>query len=147
MNITPSGLICHCSAAFGGRASDKVITKHAGIYDKCDPGDGVMVDKGYHIEDECAQNMLVLIRPPFLRSRTRRFTRAEAVQCAKIARASVHVERGLDYFILYYIQRLRLFNILKNRIPWNIVPFVDNLVIIASALVNLGNPILARNKY
>lgn len=57
MNVTPSGIICHCSSTFGGRASNKVITKHTGIYEKCDPGDGVMVDKGYHIEDEFAQNI------------------------------------------------------------------------------------------
>ncbi|KAE8746817.1 hypothetical protein FOCC_FOCC006454 [Frankliniella occidentalis] len=138
MNITPSGLICLCSVAFGGRASDKVITQNTGVYDKCDPGDGIMVDKGYHIEEECENNMLVLIRPPFLRN-NRKFSRAEAVQCAKIARARVHIER--------VIQRVRCFNILKSRIPWNLVPFIDDLVIIVSALVNLGNPILARNKY
>ncbi|KAK3920157.1 THAP domain-containing protein 11 [Frankliniella fusca] len=138
MNITPSGLISLCSAAFGGRASDKVITKHTGIYDMCDPGDGIMVDKGYHIEEECENNMLVLIRPLFLRT-NKKFSRAEAVQCAKIARARVHVER--------VIQRVRCFNILKNRIPWNLVPFIDDLVIIVSALVNLGNPSIARDKY
>ena len=108
MNVTPSGLISHCSAAFGGRASDKVITKHTGVYDKCDPGDGIMVDKGYHIEEECENNMLVLIPPPFLRN-NRTFTRAESVQCCKIARARVHVER--------VNQRVRLFNILKNKGP------------------------------
>lgn len=101
-------LISHCSAAFGGRASDKVITKHTGVYDKCDPGDGIMVDKGYHIEEECENNMLVLIPPPFLRN-NRTFTRAESVQCCKIARARVHVER--------VNQRVRLFNILKNKGP------------------------------
>ncbi|KAK3926102.1 GTP cyclohydrolase 1, partial [Frankliniella fusca] len=135
---TKNRIIRPCSAAFGGRASDKVITKHTGIYDMCDPGDGIMVDKGYHIEEECENNMLVLIRPPFLRT-NKKFSRAEAVQCAKIARARVHVER--------VIQRVRCFNILKNRIPWNLVPFIDDLVIIVSALVNLGNPIMARDKY
>jgi hypothetical protein len=138
MNITPSGLICKCTAAFGGRASDKVITAHTGIYELCDPGDGVMVDKGYAIEEECLDHMLVLIRPPFLRN-NKKFTRAEAVRCAKIARARVHVER--------VIQRVRNYHILKNKIPWNLVPYLDDFVVIVSALVNLGNPILSRDKF
>ncbi|XP_052124444.1 uncharacterized protein LOC127749621 [Frankliniella occidentalis] len=125
--ITPSGLVSHMCPAFGGRASDKCITEHSGIYQLCDPGDGIMVDIGYDIDQECLDNMLKLIRPTFLR-KSRQFTRAESVECAKIARARVHVER--------LIQRIRQYQILKNKVPWCIIPYLDDIAVIVSALVN-----------
>ncbi|KAK3927633.1 Protein ALP1-like [Frankliniella fusca] len=139
MICTPSGLISHCSSAFGGRASDKVVTKDTGVYSLCDPGDGLMVDKGFDIDKECQDSLLVLIRPPFMRSKAKKFSRAESVQCAKIARARVHVER--------VIQRVREYHTLKHKVPWNICPYLDNIVVIVCALVNLGKPILANDKF
>lgn len=137
MVCSPSGLITLCAGSFGGRASDKVVTKHTGVYTMCDPGDGLMVDKGFNIDDECTDNMIKLIRPPF--QRNKKYSKAESVECAKIARARVHVER--------VIQRIREFGLLRGKIPWTICPYIDCLVVIASGLVNLGNPILATDKY
>lgn len=55
LGITPSGLITEISAPYGGRASDKFIVNDSGILDKLEYRDGVMVDKGYRIEEECAE--------------------------------------------------------------------------------------------
>ena len=137
MICTPSGFICLVCRACGGRASDKFITKHSGVLELCDFGEGVMVDKGFAIDDECDEFCLRLIRPPFLRKN--KFSKSESVQCAKIARARVHVER--------VIQRVREYAFLKNQVPWNLVPCLDDVLIIVSALVNLGPPILANNKF
>lgn len=137
MVCTPSGFICLCAGAFGGRASDKVVTKHTKVYEKCDPGDALMVDKGFAIDDECKEYMVNLIRPPF--QRNKKYSKSESVQCAKIARARVHVER--------VIQRVREFELLRGKITWNVCPYLDSLVIIASGLVNLSNPIMALDKY
>ncbi|KAK3916958.1 putative transposase for insertion sequence element IS702 [Frankliniella fusca] len=139
MVCTPSGLVSLCSGAFGGRASDKVVTQATGVYGLCDPGDGLMVDKGFDIDKECQDSLLALIRPPLMRSKTKKFSRAESVQCAKIARARVHVER--------VIQRVREYHILKFKVPWNICPYLDDIVVIVCALVNLGKPIMANDKY
>ncbi|KAK3923568.1 LOW QUALITY PROTEIN: DNA transposase [Frankliniella fusca] len=121
MVCSPSGLITLCAGAFGGRASDRVVTKFTKVYEKCDPTDALMVDKG----------------PPF--QRNKKYSKSESVQCAKIARARVHVER--------VIQRVREFGLLCGKIPWNVIPYINDLVIIASALVNLSNPIMALDKY
>lgn len=138
LGCAPSGLISYVSKTFGGRASDKFITSQSGLYDLCEYSDGVMVDKGFAIEDECLRHCLTMIRPPFLKKRAK-FTRAEAVQCAKIARARVHVERT--------IQRIREYHLLKNKLPWRLVPYFDDVVLIVCALVNLGAPILAADKF
>lgn len=137
MLCSPSGLITHCSPAFGGRASDKVVTLNTGIYEMCDPGDGIMVDKGFDIDTECQDHLIKLIRPPFMRKK--KFSTAESVECAKIARARVHVER--------IIQRVRQYLFLRNKIPWNLISYLDDIVIIVSGLVNLSKPIMARDKY
>ena len=77
MIVTPSGLICHVCDAFGGRASDKVVTKYSGIYELCERNDGIMVDKGYDIDKECIEYNLRLIRPPF--KKKKQFSQAESV--------------------------------------------------------------------
>lgn len=137
MMCSPSGLITHCAGAFGGRASDKIVTKHTGIYGMCDPGDGLMVDKGFNIDEECQNGLFALIRPPF--QRNKKYTKAESVHCAKVARARVHVER--------VIQRVREYELLASKVPWYVCPYLNDIVVIVSALVNLGNPIMARDKY
>ncbi|KAK3911868.1 DNA transposase [Frankliniella fusca] len=137
MVCSPSGLITLCAGAFGGRASDRVVTKFTKVYEKCDPTDALMVGKGFNIDEDCTAYLLKLIRPPF--QRNKKYSKSESVQCAKIARARVHVER--------VIQRVREFGHLCGKIPWNVIPYINDLVIIASALVNLSNPIMALDKY
>ncbi|KAK3916520.1 DNA transposase [Frankliniella fusca] len=137
MVCAPSGLITLCAGAFGGRASDRVVTKFTGVYEKCDPSDALMVDKGFNIDDDCIAFLIKLIRPPF--QRNKKYSKSESIQCAKIARARVHVER--------VIQRVREFGLLCGKIPWNICPYINELVVIASGLVNLSNPIMALDKY
>lgn len=137
MVCTPSGFISLCGAAFGGRASDRVVTKATGVYELCYPGDALMVDKGFNIDEDCTANLINLIRPPF--QRNKKYSRSESVQCAKIARARVHVER--------VIQRVREYGLMCGKIPWTVVPYINELVLIVSGLVNLSNPIMGIDKY
>ena len=97
-----------------------------------------MMDKGYDIDKECDEYFLRLIWPPFLRQK-KQFTQAESVRCAKIARARVHVER--------VIQRVRDYSILNYKVSIETLPYIDEIVIIVSGLVNLGKPILALNRF
>jgi len=54
VGIAPSGLI-FISVSFGGRASDKLIVNKSRILDKLEVNDGVMVDKGFNIDNECLE--------------------------------------------------------------------------------------------
>lgn len=138
IGITPAGTISFVSRAFGGRATDKAIFLKENIISKCDPHDAIMVDKGFMIENECAENYLQLIRPPFLKKKEQ-FSKEEAEQTADIAHARVHVERA--------IQRIKLFNILNDQIDWFIIPYINDVMNVVCALVNLSPPILAANKF
>lgn len=138
IGITPSGLISFVSRGYGGRTTDKAIVNNENLIDKMDRDDAVMVDKGILIEKECAEKMVTLIRPPFLRNK-KQFLKKDAEVTADIARARVHVERA--------IQRLKIFKIFNEQFSWYLIPYSDEILIVIAALVNLSRPILADDKY
>lgn len=138
IGVAPSGLITFVSKAYGGRASDKQIVLQSKLLDTLSPNDGVMVDKGFLIDDECLQRKLKLIRPPFLHKKIR-FSQEEARETATVAAARVHVERS--------IQRLKVFKILKGTLPFHMKPYLDCIIIIIAGIVNLSSPILGADKF
>jgi DDE superfamily endonuclease/Helix-turn-helix of DDE superfamily endonuclease len=139
VGVAPDGLITFLSEVYGGRASDKAITLQSGIIETVDAhSDAIMVDKGFLIEHECIFNAIQLIRPPFLGKR-KQFPQSEGIMTADIASARVHVERA--------IQRIKVFKLLKTNVPWGLVPYLDDILVIVGGLVNLSKPILALDKF
>lgn len=51
IGITPQGSICFVSKAWGGRTSGKYCTENCGLLKNLLPGDIVMADRGFTIED------------------------------------------------------------------------------------------------
>lgn len=51
IGITPQGTICFISDSWGGRASDKFITKNSGFMNHLRPGDLVLADGGFTIQE------------------------------------------------------------------------------------------------
>ncbi|KAK3926014.1 UPF0725 protein [Frankliniella fusca] len=138
VGVSPGGMLTFISKCFGGRASDKKIVVHSGILDQLEFNDGVMVDKGFMIEEECLVRNLFLYRPPFL-SKKKTLSKAEALNTAEIAGARVHVERA--------IKNLRDFDILVDQISLNLLPFINDILVVCGALVNLSAPVLAMDKF
>ncbi|KAK4882479.1 hypothetical protein RN001_005798 [Aquatica leii] len=102
---------------YGGRVSDKAIFNAEHVIDKVDPGDGIMVDKA------------------FLR-KSKQFSKEDAIKTTSIARARVHVEQA--------IQRIKTFKVCKGTVLWTLLPYMDDIIV---GLTNLGQPILADNKF
>lgn len=84
------------------------------------------------------QEYIEIIRPPFLKNK-KQFSPEEAKLNADIASARVHVERS--------IQRVKMFKILKEKISWKLVPYIEDIVAVVTGLVNLKSPLLADDKF
>ncbi|CAM1313866.1 Uncharacterised protein g6372 [Pycnogonum litorale] len=139
VGCSPSGLITFVSNCFGGRSSDKAITAKSGVIEKLERYvDDVMVDKGFFIDQLCAEHNIGLIRPAFLRQ-ANQFSKSAAVSTYDIARARVHVERA--------IQRIKVFKILSTKIDWHLVSYIDDIIKIICGIVNISNPILSDERF
>ena len=130
-------MITFVSNAYGGRASDRVIVEQSGLFEKLEPYiDSVMVDKGFMLDNICELNSIQLIRPPFLKN-SQQFSRA--LETASIAQARVHVER--------VIQRLKTFKILATKLPWEMLDYIDSIMVIIAGIINLDKPVLPDDKF
>ncbi|KAF0745173.1 THAP-type domain-containing protein [Aphis craccivora] len=137
VGIAPDGLITFLSSVYGGRASDKFIFIDSGILDKCTEGDAIMVDKGFLIEQECADRGVRLYRPPFL-GKNKQLSTKDGIENAEIARARVHIERA--------IQRIKIFKILQQKVPWSYLPIIDKITTVICGVVNISRPIIGESE-
>ncbi|KAF4527106.1 hypothetical protein B566_EDAN013740 [Ephemera danica] len=108
VGIAPCGFITFVSDLAAGRTSDKKLTNLSGLYKLLEPGDLVLADRGFLIEDELKKLGVQLNIPPFLRGRPR-LPENEELQCRKIAKHRIHVER--------VISCIKNFRILKTTFP------------------------------
>lgn len=137
--VTPAGSISFISSGYGGKISDKQIVLEEKLLDRFTSGQAVMTDKGFMIGDECRQLGVKLVRPPFLHAPQRQLSKTEATQNVSIAAARVHVERA--------IQRIKIFSFFNTKVDTRFLPVLDNLLVVACAVVNLSNPILANKRF
>ena len=135
IGITPEGLIMFLSKGYGGRASDSFITNHSGFLKHLQLGDTVMADKGFpQIQADLNDKNVLLVMPPFADPNSSQFPEAEMELTYRIASVRIHVER--------VIQRIKIFNILNNRIATEMLPHMDEIMHICCILANLQSKII-----
>lgn len=133
IGITPSGAISFVSDVYEGAISDKEIFKKSKIMDKINPGDLVMVDRGFNVRDILLQKGADIVIPPFLGNRTN-LSQEEEAQTRVIAKLRIHVER--------VIERIKKYKICKKIVPLNTLSTFSQTVFIVACLVNFQKPIV-----
>lgn len=133
VGISPHGQIMFISKAFGGRASDKFIVEKSGFLDYLLPGDEVMADRGFTIDDLLFPRRVKLNIPAFTKCKPQ-LSGEDVTSTRRIARVRIHVERA--------IRRLKVFKVLSSTVPVSSLKLFDDILIVCSALVNLKSDLI-----
>lgn len=128
VGIAPNGLVTFLSSGFGGRAGDTAITIESKLLPLLQQGDEVLADKGFPgIRTGLGSRNITLVIPPFANSP--QFTEVEMEATYKTASVRIHVERA--------IQRLKIFDIINHRIPYELVEHLDKIMHVLCVITNL----------
>ena len=134
LGITPNGAFSYVSDAYGGRASDKCIVESSDFLQLLQPGDAVMADRGFKIEDLLAFYQCTLARPPSTQKNLQ-LNEIDVAKTSRVANARIYVEQA--------IRKLKEFQILKNELPISLLPVVNDIVKVCAALVNFQKPLVS----
>lgn len=126
-----SGTITSLSDTYGGSISDKDLFVKSKVTGHLEPGEAIMVDKGYLIQDELQGTGVQLLRPPYLKAGTQ-FEEHDLTHGRTIAR-----HRGV---IENVNSRIKCFKILSHKLPVNVLPLANEIVFICSFLTTLDPP-------
>jgi hypothetical protein len=133
--ISPVLHINYISRLYSGCISDKEITRKCGFLELLEPGDEVMADKGFNIQDLLALHHVRLIAPPIMYKGN--IGTHTATMTRRVATKRIHVER--------IIRSLKSFGILQGVIPLTMKSYIDSIIAVCAALVNLQPKIIAQN--
>ena len=131
VGITPDGVGCFFSDLMPGSTSDNEITIQSGVLDQVEPGRGVMTDRGFTIQDTCAEKGLYHFAPPMLEEE--QFSITQCTKTFDIAHLRIHVER--------FIGKMRNWHILSQVWPLNQYDLLNPTWKVIGFLVNMGPPV------
>lgn len=127
VGISPIPHFNFVSNLFTGSMSDKEIVRKSGFLEHLNPGDVVMADKGFNIQDLLALHQTRLIAPPLMKKGN--ISSKSSTATRRIAKPHVHVER--------LIRKLKCFCILRGVISLSFKPYINSIIKVCTALVNL----------
>ena len=136
IGISPQGVTTFVSDSWGGRVSDKHLTRESGLLKKLLPGDILLADRGFDIAEEVGLMQASLEIPAFTKGLTQ-LSPVDIEKTRKLANLRIHIERVIG------ATRQR-FSILSSTLPIQYmkssrddIPVVDKIIRICSALNNL----------
>ena len=140
IGITPQGSVCFVSKAWGGRTSDKYLTEHCGMLKHLRPGDLVMADRGFTIEENLSLYQAKLAIPAFTKGKSQ-LDPVSVEKTRGIANVRIHVERVIGllrqkYTVLQSILPID-YLLCSDKERNRCCPMVDRLIRVCCALINL----------
>ena len=141
IGITPQATISFVSKAWGGRTSDKCLTDNCGIIEKLLPGDLVLTDQGFTLEESLMLKHAQLEIPAVTHGKDQ-LVPVDVEETRGIANVRIHVERVIGllrrkYTILSGILPINFLRCNFNGSQEASTPMIDRIINLCSALVNL----------
>ena len=144
IGITPQGTISFVSEAWGGRVSDKFLTENCSFLNNLLPGDLVLADRGFTIEEGVWYQQAQINVPAFTKGKDQ-LDPIDVEKTRNIANVRIHVERVIGVLRQKY-------TILQSTLPTDYLissnqdgretPLINRIIRVCSALVNLCPPII-----
>ena len=146
IGVDPKGGVMFVSQLFEGSMSDKELVKRSGFINllkmklECGdilPGDGIMADRGFNIEEELKELGLKLNVPPFLREKGC-FSKDDVIRAQTVAQHRIHVERAIG--------KVKRFRIFQSLIPVSLFGTINQIWTIACLISNFQNPVISEDE-
>lgn len=134
VGATPGGLISYISPAYAGSVSDRAIVERSDLTTKCDPGDSVMADRGFTVQDLFVSKRVSINTPAFLKGKTQ-LPGITLLKDRKLASKRVHIER--------LIGLTKTYKILKNKLPIHLVSLGSEIFYVCCILCNFRENIVS----
>ena len=140
--ITPQGSISFISKGWGGRVSDLHITENCGLLQNLLPGDLVLADRGFNIQESVSFYCAEVKIPAFTRGKPQ-LSQMELDTTRELAHVRIHVERVIGLLKQKYA-------FLRGELPINVIKcdssseysMIDKIVTVCCALCNVCEPII-----
>ena len=132
IGISPSGVVTFVSHPFAGSISNKELTRQSGILDLIEPGDSVMADWGFKIEEDLILRGVQLNIPPFMRTKAQ-LAGKELVVTRRITSLRIYVERKME--------RIKNFDVFARPLPAQLIELADRIFFVCYILTNFHPPL------
>ena len=113
IGITPQGSVAFISKGWGGRACDVYLTKNCGLLQKLLPGDMVLADRGFTVQDSAGLYCAEVCIPPFTKGK-KQLSKAEVDNARRLSHVRINIERVIGLVRQKY-------KILQSTLPVNMV--------------------------
>lgn len=116
----------------GGSVSDRMIVEESGLIGQLEPGDAIMVDKGFRLND-LPPGVQVHI-PPFRKANEAQMSEEDVAHTRQVASARVIIER--------VIGRIKQFHILDRPFPMSMIDIAEQVFQVCCFLSNFRMPLV-----
>jgi len=134
--IAPQGVTTFVSDSWGGRVSDKHLTRESGLLKNLLPGDIILADRGFDVAEEVGLAQASLCIPAFTKG-VSQLSPTEIEKTRKLANVRIHVERVIGATRQRYSILMATLPIQYLKKSSGDIPTVDKIVRVCSALNNL----------
>ncbi|CAG2208365.1 unnamed protein product [Mytilus edulis] len=101
IGVTPNGMVTFVSRLWGGNVSDRHIVEHDGLIPKLSPGDVIMADKGFTIEDLLSPDIGLNVPPRV--STKHQMSSSEFFKTSNVAAARIVIEMKMEQVKIFQI--------------------------------------------